>query len=208
MIRDFFKNTKKPRSDLGGKIMLKMMNFGHNKGSLWALQHTSLKEVEKILDIGCGGGRNIDNLLKLQPVAHITGLDYSEASVLASKKYNQKAIEEGRVTVLKDDVANLSLSSSSFDLVTAFETVYFWEGPELSFQQVFRVLKPSGSFLIFNELGDPEKGAKWVNMIGMNLFTGSELKEFLEVVGFEDVKLYEHENGRWICLVARRSLQA
>ena len=48
-----------------------------------------------------------------------------------------------------------------FDAVTAFETVYFWPDLPLCFREVYRVLKPSGTFLICNESnGDTDKGER------------------------------------------------
>lgn len=39
---------------------------------------------------------------------------------------NRRAIEEGRCQVVHASVATLPFPAEVFDLVTAFETVYFW----------------------------------------------------------------------------------
>ena len=39
----------------------------------------------------------------------------------------------------------------SFDVVTAFETIYFWPDIEHCFNEVKKVLKPGGQFVIVNE---------------------------------------------------------
>lgn len=64
-------------------------------------------------------------LLKKYPQAHVTAIDYSELSVEKAKAFNQAAIAAGRCEVRQGDVSNLRLPDSSFDLATAFETVYF-----------------------------------------------------------------------------------
>ena len=48
-------------------------------------------------------------------------------------------------------VEHMNFTDASFDVVTAFETVYFWPGLPKCFQEVYRVLKPGGIFLICNE---------------------------------------------------------
>ena len=54
-----------------------------------------------------------------------------------------------------------------FDAVTAFETIYFWPDLPQCFREVYRVLKPSGTFLICNESnGDTDKDEKWTEIIG------------------------------------------
>jgi len=35
ILKNFYKNTRKPQKGLGGKIMLWLMNLGHNKSSIW-----------------------------------------------------------------------------------------------------------------------------------------------------------------------------
>ena len=103
------------------------------------------------MDLGCGGGRNAGELLKKYPKAHVTAIDYSELSVEKAKAFNQAAIAAGRCEVRQGDVSDLRLPDSSFDLATAFETVYFWRGLDRCFRQIVRILKPGGIFMICNE---------------------------------------------------------
>ncbi len=65
-----------------------------------------------------------------------------------------------------------------FDAVTAFETVYFWPDLPQCFREVYRVLKPGGTFLICNESnGDTDKDKKWTEIIGgMTIYKDTELK--------------------------------
>lgn len=93
----------------------------------------------------------------------------------------------------------------SFDLVTAFETVYFWPGLPECFGEVSRVLKPGGTFFICNECdGNNAKDDKWTKIIdGMTIYNAGELKAFLEQAGFHGVQT--HKNGRgWLCVTAQK----
>ena len=59
---------------------------------------------------------------------------------------NETAIADGRCAVLQGSVADMMFADNWFDAVTAFETVYFWPDLPRCFREVWRVLKPGGTF--------------------------------------------------------------
>ena len=126
-------------------------------------------------------GLTLKRLLGKSSNGHITGVDYSEVSVQKSKKLNRAAIQEGRCEVLQGNVMNLPFSENTFHLVTAFETIYFWPGIQVAFQQVYRVLKNGGTFLICNESnGKNTKDEKWTDIIhGMTIYTSEQIEKEL-----------------------------
>ena len=157
-------------------------------------------------DIGCGGGANIARLLQRTFQGTVTGIDFSPVSVRKSTKVNAKAIQEGRCKVLEGNVANLPFAEGSFDVVTAFETIYFWPDIEHCFNEVKKVLKPGGQFVIVNESdGSGEMDAKWESMIeGMHTYTPEEIRHHLTNVGFRDLNITVNEEKRWLCATARK----
>ena len=197
-----FQNTCKPQG-LGGKFMLLSMNMGHAAMAKWGLSHIKVEPTQKVLDAGCGGGANVKNLLTM--AAHVTGIDYSPVSVEKSRKVNRRAISEGRCRILQANVLELPFEEGEFDLVTAFETVYFWPEIIRSFGSVYRVLKPGGQFLICNEAdGEHEKDNKWVEKIqGMTIYNGRQLQDLLEKAGFHDVHVVKN-GGDWMTVTARK----
>lgn len=143
-----FDNMRKPKGKLG-QIQLKSMNKEHTPVSLWGLKHLDIKADDIILDIGCGGGININRMAK--HAKKIYGVDYSMDSVKVSREVNRQEIYGGKVEVTHGDVQSLPFDDETFDIVTAFETVYFWPNIEKCFGEVKRVLKPGGIFLIGTE---------------------------------------------------------
>ena len=141
----FFENTRKPVG-LGGKIMVAMMNIGHSVMAAWGLHFLQLAPDAIVLDCGCGGGANIKTLLKRCPKGKVQGIDYSAVSVEKTRKVNAGAIAAGRCAVQQASVAELPFEAEQFDVVTAFETVYFWPELAQNFREVYRVLKPGGTF--------------------------------------------------------------
>lgn len=118
----FFSNMRKPEGKLGN-IQLKSMNKEHTPVSLWGLKHLDISPEDTILDIGCGGGMNINRMA--QTAKKVYGVDYSIESVNLSKEVNADFIRSGKVEVYEGNVSNLPFEDNSFDIVTAFETVYF-----------------------------------------------------------------------------------
>ncbi len=200
----FFQNTQKPVG-LGGKLMVAFMNSGHSAMADWGFSHLETKPGYRALDAGCGGGANLKKLLVR--CHDVTGLDYSEVSVDKSRKVNEKAIQKGTCKVVQGDVASLPFLDSSFDLVTAFETVYFWPGPEASFAQIYRVLKSNGTFFICNESdGENEADQKWERSIrGMKLYTAQELEKHLRNVGFTKILVERNPQKHWFCITAKKT---
>lgn len=78
--KKLFNSTRKPEGLLG-ELMVKSMNKGHAAVSDWGMEHITKLHPSKIIDLGCGGGRNAAELLKRFPAATVHALDYSEVSV-------------------------------------------------------------------------------------------------------------------------------
>ena len=199
----FFENTRKP-TGFGGKVMVNMMNLCHAPLAGWGMKFLSLPADAKVLDCGCGGGANIRRLLKKCPQGVVKGIDYSPVSVEKARQRNAKAIREGHCAVWQGSVEKIIFASGWFDAVTAFETVYFWPNLPQCFQEVYRVLKPGGTFLICNESnGDSDKDEKWTEIIGgMTIYKDAELKAYLEQAGFYEVQI--HKKKSWLCITARK----
>lgn len=205
LFKKFVSQTRKPEGFLG-KVMLGGMNFGHAAMADWGFSHLPPIEPEKAVDLGCGGGRNAGELLKKYPKAHVTAIDYSDLSVKKAKAFNQVAITAGRCEVRQGDVSDLRLMDRSFDLATAFETVYFWPGLEKCFAQVAHILKPSGIFMICNESdGIDDTGKKYEGIIdGMKCYTAEQLEAALKTAGFSEVTSDHHPSKPWITIIARK----
>ena len=199
----FFENTRKPVG-FGGKIMVAMMNLGHSPVARWGLRFLELAPDARVLDCGCGGGANIKRLLKKCPQGIVRGVDYSAVSVEKARNLNRTAIQKGRCAVWQGSVEHIIFAKDWFDVVTAFETVYFWSDLPQCLREVRRVLKPGGTFLICNESnGDTDKDEKWTEIIGgMTIYKGSQLKAFLEQAGFQNIQIHKRKN--WLCVTAQK----
>ena len=200
----FFQNTCKPKG-IGGKIMVHMMNTGHSSMAEWGFTHMEIQSDDVCLDIGCGGGANVRKLLEKSPYGRVTGIDYSEISVEKTRKINKAGIESKRCEILQGDVMKLPFRDEIFDVITAFETIYFLPDICGVFKQVYKILKIGGTFMICNESnGENPRDEKWTNRIqGMKIYNSEQIKKFLEDAGFTDVKVDKTKKG-WICVVVKK----
>lgn len=206
MLKKLFNNTRKPEGAMG-RMMAKGMNSGsHAKLAAWGFSHLKLEGNETAYDLGCGGGGNVQRLLELLPKGHVTGLDYSPVSVEVSSQTNAKAIAAGRCEIVQGDVQKLPMADASADLVTAFETIYFWPRLAHCFSEVHRVLRSGGRFMITNESDGKNAGSlKWTKIVdGMTVYTAEQLEALLRQAGFASVEIDDQVDRDRICVVARK----
>ena len=200
----FFQNTCRPEG-IGGKIVVHMMNTGHSSMAEWGFTHIKIQSEDVCLDIGCGGGANIRKLLEKSPYGRVVGIDHSEISVEKSKKINKAGIESKRCEILQGDVMKLPFRDKTFDVITAFETIYFWPDISEAFKKVYKILKIGGTFMICNESnGENPKDEKWTKIIqGMKIYNSEQIEKSLENAGFTGIKVDKTKKG-WICAVVKK----
>jgi ubiquinone/menaquinone biosynthesis C-methylase UbiE len=141
--------------------------------------------IKSVLDIGCGGGKVVKIFYSLLKEGKICGIDHSIEMVKLSRKVNKKGIRSECVKILKADVKKIPYENNSFDMVTAFDTINFWEDYSTCCNEIKRVLKKQGVFLIVNKY--PKKGSKWYEFI--NFKSDKEYRYFLSRNGFKDIEI-------------------
>lgn len=199
---------RKPRWWLG-KLYLWLMNRTHAGLTRWGLQHVPVQKNDTILDVGCGGGRNIHTLATTATRGKVYGIDYSPESVAVSRKNNAELISSGRVEVELGSVSRLPFPDGMFDLITAVETHYYWPDPVNDLREVLRVLKPGGRLVIIAEVYK-RSDRDMVYPLVMKLLGGrcpsvGEQKHLFATAGYSDIETFEEPRKGWFCGMARRS---
>ena len=204
LFKKFVNQTRKPEGFLG-QMMVDGMNSGHAKMADWGMSHLQTIAPEKILEVGCGGGRNAYELMRKYPASKVTAIDYSDVSVEKATAYNTDMIKKGRCNIQQRDVSNLGMDEQ-YDLATAFETIYFWPGLEKCFKEVNKALKPGGTFMIVNESDGTDKASLQFESIieGMKCHTIDEIEGALKGAGFSKIKTDHHKSKPWITVIARK----
>lgn len=203
ILRKIFSNCYKPHG-VWGKLIIHGMDIGHSYVSNWGIGNLPPTEFHSILDIGCGGGRCVKIFLEQYPKAKVTAIDHSKLSVKKTSSKNADAIKTGRLNVIEGNVAALPFNDNTYDLVTAFETIYFWPGPLESFKEVYRVLDNGGIFMIVNEVdGISPTMKRWQSLVeNLAVYETEEILGYLAEAGFKTIS--HNKKNHWLCVIAQK----
>ena len=109
--------------------------------------------AKNILDIATGTGDLAINLAKIK-AAKITGLDISKGMLdIAKAKVKKKNLP---IELILGDSENLPFADATFDAITVGYGVRNFENLDKGLQEIYRVLKPNGVFVVL-ETSQPTK---------------------------------------------------
>jgi ubiquinone/menaquinone biosynthesis C-methylase UbiE len=165
---------------LAGRLM-NLIRKNEYREIIQGLKSRSLEPVQCILDIGCGGGDAIQMLSRQFPDSLIYGIDHAQEMVNLSEKVNRAAIYAGKVKILHNPVDAMDITSHSVDIVTAFDTINFWDDYAKAYKEIRRVLKEDGSLIVVN--GYPPVGSTWYEFVKFK--NDAAYKDFLFEHGFQ-----------------------
>lgn len=203
IVKSYIANVKNPENTRRGRWQLRAMNNRYSMLGVWGLSHVNFARKRLVLDVGCGGGKNLERILKQSKQINAVGVDISPASVQVTKKKNSCAVKDGRLQVVQGQAESLPFASNLFDLVTAFETVYFWD-IEKGLAEVYRTLKKGGQLLIVNESQSSKGIEEYEDEVGFTVYTKDELCKIVKKAGFKNIRSDVGENGGWFAIVCEK----
>ncbi len=152
-----------------------------------------IKDI-KILDIGAGTGR-----LSLQFAkggAQVMALDVSSKMLELIRRKNKK------IQTIVADAESLPFENESFYIVTAAFLIVHLKDPTKFFDEVYRVLKDGGRFVVtnINQTDPPEVKTKDGNIIIESFYHRPEkIRDILESLAFKiEQEIFVKESGVWV----------
>lgn len=202
----YYRRARHPKGFWGKRALKAMNSKRHADLPDWAFDGLDIGSKASMLDVGCGGGANLDRLLKKCPDGHVTGIDFSKAALDFSMDLNNNAIVDGLCTIVGGNAVQMPLAKEIFDLAIAFETIYFWASIESGFSEIHRVLKPGGTIMVANELDglSPSDITLSRDVGGMRVYTPDEIAQALIDAGFTKVNCKHDEQRHFVCVTARK----
>jgi len=164
-----------------------------------------------MLDIGCGTGTQCGDLAK--DVKQVTGIDISSKLLaIADQRKAERKIEN--VTFIQTTVFDERFEPGSFDVVTAFYVLHFFEDIDIVIRRIHELMKPDGLFILETAcMGNKSKiMGKIIRMGGklgilplINLLTTRQIEQTLVQTGFSiiDKTRFSESNDEYT-LIAKK----
>jgi SAM-dependent methyltransferase len=103
-----------------------------------AIARLGLPASARILDAGCGSGRN---MLDLARHGTVTGVELADASVAAARARDVGSIVQGSIT-------EMPFPADSFELAVCLDVIEHLEDDHAALRELRRVLAPGGALLV------------------------------------------------------------
>ena len=190
-------------SSLMGRLLLRSMNIGHGRLHQWGLKAAGIQLTDRVLDVGCGGGKAISRILE-ETRREVAGVDHSPEAVKTARSVNRAAVASGRLRVVESSVESLPFRDGLFDVVTAFETTYFWPELQAGLTEIHRVLNRGGRLVIANEFADRASAGAWADRLNMHVPDSEALAGAAYEAGFLMVDVSVQPHNGWLRLVAAK----
>lgn len=130
------------------------------------------KKFKKILDLGCGDGR--DSKYFAQKGFDVMCVDFSKTGIDKVKQYNIKNIK-----AVKKNIQDISFSKNYFDVVYAHLSLHYFDDKTTNkiINKIYNILKPGGYFFIkCKSVEDSLYGVG--DKVGENMYRKSHLRHF------------------------------
>jgi ubiquinone/menaquinone biosynthesis C-methylase UbiE len=132
-----------------GSILLNTMEKVHADIIIRGLRSIDGLESIKVLDIGIGSGYSILAIDKMIHTSEIVGIDISETALSkAEHRIESQAKSNNRIVIEYGNVAKLQYNTNEFDVITSFQSHYFWPDFDANIQNVSDLLKENGIFIL------------------------------------------------------------
>lgn len=145
---------------------------------------------EIVLDMGCGDGR-LTSLLASK-VSRMIGLDHQILPLL----FARLLIQNNNVVLMQHDLmlGSLPLANNCLDLVSAFDVIEHIPAEALTIllQEVKRVLKPNGKFVLTTPNKDSLRNRIWGHRVSHKHYfelSPRQLAQLLESAGFRVIEM-------------------
>jgi ubiquinone/menaquinone biosynthesis C-methylase UbiE len=136
-----------------------------------------------IVDIGCGPGYLVAAMAKSFPNLRITGVDISKEMVqLATDSASSLSLSE-QVQFRQGDVQELPFQDHSVDFVVSTLSLHHWTEPRQALEEIHRILRAGGQFLIFDLRRDARQLFYWLVCFAQRCVVPPALRSINEPTG-------------------------
>lgn len=102
------------------------------------------------VDLGCGPGLLVVEMAQRAPGLQVTGIDLAQEMLSQADIYAQRSQITDRVAFRYGDAAQIPFPDQSIDLVVSSLSLHHWHDPVVVLDEIDRVLRPGGGYMIFD----------------------------------------------------------
>jgi ubiquinone/menaquinone biosynthesis C-methylase UbiE len=152
----------------------------------------------RALDLGSGSGILALELAKAFPKFEFVGLDLSEAAVRVARDQAADSKVADRVSFEHGDAEEMPFDDGSFDLVVSCNTLHLLNDPISMFDEVQRVLLPSGRFII------SDFRRSWWGAVTQHIRAAYTPREIEELLGQSKLGNWAVQDGLlWLTILSK-----
>jgi ubiquinone/menaquinone biosynthesis C-methylase UbiE len=204
--RVFSLQARKPTGIIGRYVMTRIFNKGNADLNSFVKEVLDIKKTDRILEIGFGSGKLINEMAEINTEGVVEGVDFSAAMLKVARKVNKRHVLNGKVILQRGECGSLPFDNESFDKLCAVNILYFWKEPGKYFTEMFRVLKPEGKIVIgFRD--ERQMGRLNLNEDIFSRYSLDEVITLLSTAGFSGSHIEEKESKPFLsyCAVATKA---
>ena len=160
------------------------MAVANAKPNALAVAALGMSDGESLLELGCGPGHALQELLLLPRLKRAIGLDWSEVMLGQAAHRNRRALEAGRLVLVRGDFAKLPFADEIADAVLAVNVAYFMQS-SASLREAYRVLRKGGRIVLYATDERAMSGWPFAGPDTHRLFNDDRLAALLVDAGFQ-----------------------
>lgn len=154
------------------------------------LRRLSLRNGDRLLDVGCGTGALLGAVLTAHPGATVAGADISPDMLAVARRQ----LPEG-VALHEAPAHALPLPDASFEVVVTTSAFHFFPSPEAALAEMRRVLEPRGRLVVTDWCDDYfacricDRFLRHFSSAHVRAYGSAEMRAMLAAAMFEAVEV-------------------
>lgn len=116
----------------------------------WAASALQLSPSHQVLELGCGAGLLVAEMLEYLKTGSVTAIDQSAPMISKAIKRNAASVDDGKA--IFEQVALIDFMpkpKKKFDVITGFNFNVFTKLPQVEMEIIRNLLKPGGGLFVF-----------------------------------------------------------